>query len=52
MLVEEALGPAPVEIDEVVRLCRAPTGAVLIILLEMELAGRIARHPGNRVAWS
>jgi DNA processing protein len=50
--VEEALGPAPVEIDEIVRLCRAPAAAVVIILLEMELAGRIARHPGNRVAWA
>ena len=51
-LVEEALGPAPVEIDEIVRLCRAPAAAVLIILLEFELAGRIVRHPGNRVAWT
>jgi DNA processing protein len=51
-LVEEALGPVPVEVDEIVRLSRAPAGSVLIILLEMELAGRIARLPGNRVAWA
>jgi DNA processing protein len=51
-LVEEALGPAPVEIDEIVRLCRVPTAVVLIILLELELAGRVTRHPGNRVAWA
>ena len=50
--VEEALGPAPVEVDELIRLCRAPAGTVAIILLELELAGRIARHPGNRVSWS
>jgi len=51
-LVEEALGPAPVEVDELVRLCRAPAAVIAIILLELELAGRIARHPGNRVSWA
>lgn len=51
-LVEEALGPAPVAVDELVRLCRAPAGAIAIILLELELAGRIARHPGGKVSWA
>ncbi len=51
-LVIEALGPAPVPVDEIVRLCQAPAGAVAIILLELELAGRIARHPGGGVSWS
>jgi len=50
--VEEALGPAPIAVDELVRFVGAPTGAVLTILLEMELAGRIARHPGNQVSWA
>ncbi len=50
--VEEALGPAPVEVDELVRLCGVPAAVVLIILLELELAGRITRHPGNRVSWA
>jgi DNA processing protein len=50
--VEEALGPAPVEVDELVRICRASPQAVMIILLELELAGRITRHPGNRVSWA
>ncbi|MBL6852507.1 MAG: DNA-protecting protein DprA [Alphaproteobacteria bacterium] len=50
--VEEALGPAPVEVDELVRICGASPQAVMIILLEMELAGRITRHPGNRVSWA
>jgi DNA processing protein len=50
--VEEALGPAPVEVDELVRICRTSPQAVMIILLELELAGRIARHPGNRVSWA
>jgi len=51
-IVEEALGPAPVEVDDLIRLCRAPAAAVLTVLLEMELAGRVARHSGNRVSWA
>jgi DNA processing protein len=47
--VEELLGPAPVDVDELVRQCRAPVAAVLTVLLELELAGRLARHAGNRV---
>jgi DNA processing protein len=49
--VEEALGPAPVEIDELIRQIGAPAGAVLTVILELELAGRCARQPGNRVSW-
>ena len=49
--VEEALGPAPVEIDELIRQLRAPAAAVLTVILELELAGRCTRHPGNRVSW-
>ncbi|MBV9419148.1 MAG: DNA-protecting protein DprA, partial [Alphaproteobacteria bacterium] len=51
-LLEEALGPSPVQVDELVRLTGAPTSAVLIILLELELAGRIARHSGGGVSWA
>jgi DNA processing protein len=51
-VVEEALGPAPVDIDELVRLSKSPASAVLAVLLELELAGRIARHSGNRVSWA
>jgi DNA processing protein len=50
--VEEALGPAPVAVDELIRQLGAPPGAVLTVLLELELAGRCVRHPGNRVSWS
>jgi DNA processing protein len=50
--VEEALGPAPVEIDELIRQLEAPAGAVLTVILEMELAGRCVRLPGNRVSWA
>jgi DNA processing protein len=50
--VEEALGPAPVEVDELIRQLDAPAAAILTVLLELELAGRCTRHPGNRVSWS
>jgi len=49
--VEEKLSPAPIEIDELIRQIGAPAGAVLIVLLELELAGRIERQPGGRVCW-
>jgi DNA processing protein len=49
--IEEALGPAPVEIDELIRQLGAPVAAVLTVILELELAGRCQRHPGNRVSW-
>lgn len=48
--IEELLGPAPVEVDELVRQTGALPAAVLTVILELELAGRITRHPGNRVS--
>jgi DNA processing protein len=50
-IVEEKLGPEPVEVDELIRQCGAPAADVLTVLLELELAGRVQRHPGNRIAW-
>jgi len=50
-LVEETLGPAPVEIDELIRQTGAPAALVLTVILELELAGRCARQPGGRVCW-
>ncbi len=52
LAVEEALGPAPVAVDELIRLTGASASAVLTVLLELELAGRCRRHPGNFVSWS
>jgi DNA processing protein len=48
--IEELLGPSPVEIDELVRQCGATVPAVLTVLLELELAGRLHRLPGSRVS--
>ncbi len=46
----ELLGPTPVPVDELVRLCGLAPGVVQLIVLEMELAGQLVRHAGNRVA--
>jgi len=49
-LVEELLGPSPVPIDEIIRLSGAPSGAVQLALLELDLAGRLERHAGGKVS--
>jgi len=49
-LVVERLGPTPVAVDELVRQCQLSAAAVATLLLELELAGRIERHPGNLVS--
>ncbi|WP_299441669.1 DNA-processing protein DprA [uncultured Rhodospira sp.] len=46
----EALGPAPVTVDELVRGCQLSVAVVATVLLELELAGRLERLPGGRVA--
>lgn len=48
--VEELLGPSPVPVDEIVRLSGAELGAVQLVLLELDLAGRLDRHAGNKVS--
>lgn len=49
-LIIDALGMAPVETDELIRVTGISSGAVYLVLLELDLAGRIARHPGNKVS--
>ncbi len=49
-LILDALGMAPVETDELIRVCGISSGAVYLVLLELDLAGRLARHPGNKVS--
>lgn len=49
-LIEQLLGPSPVPVDEIVRLSGAPAGAVQLALLELDLAGRLDRHAGNKVS--
>jgi DNA processing protein len=48
--VAETLSPSPVAVDEIIRTCQLSPALVSTILLEWELAGRLDRHPGNRVS--
>jgi DNA processing protein len=43
------LGSSTVEVDDLIRESQAPAQAVLTVLLELELAGRLERFPSNRV---
>lgn len=44
------LSPVPVLVDELVRQSGAPAASVQLILLELELAGRLERHAGGKVS--
>ncbi|MDF1607087.1 DNA-processing protein DprA [Hoeflea sp. YIM 152468] len=48
--VVEALGPSPAEIDDIVRHTGVPAQTVYLVLLELDLAGRLHRHPGGMVS--
>ena len=49
-LVLSLLGPTALDIDDLVRLSGASVASVRIILLELELAGRLERQGGGLVA--
>jgi DNA processing protein len=44
------LGPSPIGIDDLIRMSDAPAAAVRVVLLELELAGRLERHGGGLVS--
>ncbi len=46
----EALGPAPVSIDELVAHTNLSVSTVWLLLLELDLAGRLERQSGGRVS--
>ncbi len=48
--IASALGPTPVEIDEIIRHTELPAATVYLVLLELDLAGRLHRHPGGLVS--
>ncbi len=48
--VEEFLSPSPTMVDELIRDSQMSPASVATVLLELELAGRLERLPGNRVA--
>ncbi len=44
------LSPTPVSIDDLIRLSRTSPRVVRMVLLELEIAGRIERHGGGSVS--
>lgn len=48
--VTDLLSPTPVAVDELIRQSGRSPATVQTILLELELAGRLERHAGGRVA--
>jgi len=44
------LGPAPISIDDLIRLARTSATNVRSVLLELEIAGRIERHGAGLVS--
>ncbi len=44
------LGPTPVALDDLVRLSQTPPAVVRMVLLELELAGRLERHGAAMVS--
>jgi len=48
--VKNILNTSPVSVDEIIRQCHMSPAVVSTILLEIELAGRLERHPGNQVS--
>ena len=48
--IVDLLGPTPVPVDELVRQAEIEPAEVQLVLLELELAGRLARHAGGKVS--
>jgi DNA processing protein len=44
------LGPAPTGVDDLIRRCQFSAGAVMSVLLDLEIAGRVEALPGSRFA--
>lgn len=49
--VAALLGPVPVAVDELIRQSGLAPAVVAMVLLELELAGRLERHAGGRVSF-
>ena len=46
----DLLGAAPLQIDDLIRETGLSPQVVITVVLELELAGRVDRHPGNRIS--
>lgn len=48
--IVELLGPSPISIDDLVRLSNSSPAVVRMVLLELDIAGRLERHGGGLVS--
>lgn len=48
--VLEALGPTPIGVDEIIRHTGLSAAQIAMVLLELDLAGRLERHAGGNVS--
>lgn len=48
--IVENLSTCPIDVDELARSCQLSLPSLLTVLLELELAGRLERHPGHKVS--
>lgn len=46
----QAMGPTPCEVDEIIRFTSIAAPIVQLVLLELDLAGKLERHPGGLVS--
>lgn len=49
-IIASALGPSPVETDDIIRHTGLPAATVYLVLLELDIAGRLNRHSSGRVS--
>jgi DNA processing protein len=49
LILLEKLGASAVSVDELIEQCDTSAPVILTLLLELELAGRLKRSPGNKV---
>ena len=49
--IKEKLSHTAIAIDELIRLTELDSSLVQTVILELELAGEITRHAGNRVSF-
>ncbi|TIV82214.1 MAG: DNA-protecting protein DprA, partial [Mesorhizobium sp.] len=48
--VLEALGPTPIAVDDIIRHTGMSAAQISMVLLELDLAGRLERHAGGNVS--
>ena len=49
-IIISGLGGQPVDVDDLIAWCGQPSAVVWAAILELELAGQLTRHYGNRVS--